>query len=153
MQIKADRCLETLCGALDSKFFFSGCACASNPAYFFSLWVYNHETLTSHRPSFQQQLHEFFHSSSVKCPTKTKALQQRTKQRGIRSPSPFWSCTPCNSQHNQTLTRCDTQHNQTLFWGYATKTNPALATPGAKESVGGAEEADVGKAKSSWCLC
>lgn len=51
------------------------------------------------------------------------------------------------------IKHCDTQHNQTLFWGYATKTNPAFATPGAEQSVGGAEEADVGKAKSSWCLC
>ena len=48
--------------------------------------MHNYKALTSNRPLSQQQLHEFLLGSSVKCPAKTKAAQQRTKQRGISIP-------------------------------------------------------------------
>lgn len=75
-----------------------------------------------------QQLHEFLHSSSVKCPAKTKAVQQRTKQRGISIPLLSSHAHPHYVtldiiKHSPSVTRNTTKHSagavllkQTLCW-------------------------------------
>lgn len=76
----------------------------------------------------EQQLYEFLHSSSVKCPAKTKAVQQRTKQGGISVPRlSAHACTHCVTlniiKHSPSVTHNTTKHSsgatllkQTLGW-------------------------------------
>ncbi len=88
MLIKPEIKLKTVTAHRDECFIHRFCLDlhAQISCLYFCMCADNYETLTSHRPPIQKQLHEFLHSSSVKCPAKTKAVQQRTKQRGISVP-------------------------------------------------------------------